>query len=33
MDTQDTKDLPYPCVDVCTKVIRTADWIFGKGGQ
>ena len=33
METQDTKDLPYPCVDVCTKVVRTADWIFGKGGQ
>ena len=33
MDTQDTTDVPPPCVNVCTKEGRRADWIFGKGGQ
>ena len=33
MDTQDTKDVPPPCVDVCTKVSRTAEWLIGEGGQ
>lgn len=32
-DTQDTKNVPYPCVNVCTKVSRTAEWLIGEGGQ
>ena len=32
-DTQDTKNVPFPCVDVCTKVSRTAEWLIGQGGQ
>jgi len=32
-DTQDTKNVPWPCADVCTKVGRTAEWLIGEGGQ
>ena len=35
-DTQDTKNVPWPCVEVCTKKEsehRTADWLIGEGGQ
>ena len=35
-DTQDTTNVPWPCVDVCTKEVsggRTAEWLIGEGGQ